>query len=420
MEQEKTSSPIDEIIDRHCKLNMQQWDLSHFKNDFSSLYKAIYGMVSEQQIDKLKLQSMLNDEIKLRKEKEQQLDNTINQHWSTYQRVVKDFNEINNQLPEGKLLMAAMAMIASESRTDCTPFQVLEYLGYLAAAMHYSGDDPNVKKILDEALEAHRLPEVDRCADLRKEKDEHIQQLQKVIEDKTAEIMQLKNKKVEVEDHGNTIIYKGGHFTRVLDPGFDAQLKEQAAPANTERSFPPSEQDNIGLTSDAGGISLEDAMQVITRELIIDEDYRMGWLANIAMAFMDAYQNKQQFRNEAHRLTIHEIANEAALNFIRLLCDDHTLTSPYLENIKKKRNEEAVEHHDELWEKVQKLQEELAVANGRFEQAITFCMIDGAYGNRVSREELKERIISDFDKKETYPWVKNPDCSGGLYFRKGE
>jgi len=59
---------------------------------------------------------------------------------------------------------------------------------------------------------------------------------------------------------------------------------------------------------------LKNAVEVLREALKTDEGYRIGWQANIAMAFKDEYyrsKNKEE---------IHEIANKASDNFLQLLC----------------------------------------------------------------------------------------------------
>ena len=61
---------------------------------------------------------------------------------------------------------------------------------------------------------------------------------------------------------------------------------------------------------------LADAMAVLKEAFLTDDDYRLGWQANVAMAFYD----------EAIRCDIgvshdelHNLSNKAAENFIKLL-----------------------------------------------------------------------------------------------------
>ena len=64
-----------------------------------------------------------------------------------------------------------------------------------------------------------------------------------------------------------------------------------------------------------------DAVNKLTEEMKKDPSYRIGWKANIAMAFKDrAYQYKKE--NNKKSLSngdIHIIANEAADSFLNLL-----------------------------------------------------------------------------------------------------
>ena len=48
---------------------------------------------------------------------------------------MKSINEINTDIPEGKLLLASMAKITTESQTDKTPNQVLRQLNKLSKKM---------------------------------------------------------------------------------------------------------------------------------------------------------------------------------------------------------------------------------------------------------------------------------------------
>lgn len=55
-----------------------------------------------------------------------------------------------------------------------------------------------------------------------------------------------------------------------------------------------------------------------------DEDLRLGWKSNIAMAFKDEYTNykKDVGKNYINRKDLHIIANDAADRFIDLLIMD--------------------------------------------------------------------------------------------------
>lgn len=48
-----------------------------------------------------------------------------------------------------------------------------------------------------------------------------------------------------------------------------------------------------------------------------EPDYYYGWQSNIAMAFKDEFsRNKKKYKNSQD---VHEIANQAAINFLNLL-----------------------------------------------------------------------------------------------------
>jgi len=49
---------------------------------------------------------------------------------------MKDLNDINTETEEGKMLMAALAKITTESQTDKTPYEVLEQITKLKDEMY--------------------------------------------------------------------------------------------------------------------------------------------------------------------------------------------------------------------------------------------------------------------------------------------
>jgi hypothetical protein len=60
-------------------------------------------------------------------------------------------------------------------------------------------------------------------------------------------------------------------------------------------------------------VNLNDAINRVCVEIINDKSYRIGWEANIAMAFKDAfYFSGHKHDNEI----VHEVANKAAANFL--------------------------------------------------------------------------------------------------------
>lgn len=61
-------------------------------------------------------------------------------------------------------------------------------------------------------------------------------------------------------------------------------------------------------------MKIVEAIDVLTKELIGDPDYRRSWHANIAMAFKDSYTWNED------KLDINKIANDAADYFLWLLC----------------------------------------------------------------------------------------------------
>lgn len=70
-------------------------------------------------------------------------------------------------------------------------------------------------------------------------------------------------------------------------------------------------------------ISTAAAVQKIARELKADDGYRISWVANIAMPFVDEWQRSVEKSGlPATREHIHEIANKAAEHFVWLLSQE--------------------------------------------------------------------------------------------------
>jgi hypothetical protein len=67
-----------------------------------------------------------------------------------------------------------------------------------------------------------------------------------------------------------------------------------------------------------------EAVYRVTYEMEKDPSFRIGWQSNIAMAFYDAANQYKHKKNKKYlsMVDIHIIANEAANNFLKLLCDE--------------------------------------------------------------------------------------------------
>jgi hypothetical protein len=66
--------------------------------------------------------------------------------------------------------------------------------------------------------------------------------------------------------------------------------------------------------------SVEHAMKILVNALKTDTGYRIGWQANIAMAFKDEYwKTNPDFKNISE-YEMHNIANQASNNFLNMLC----------------------------------------------------------------------------------------------------
>lgn len=51
--------------------------------------------------------------------------------------MIIDLNDINTETEEGKMLMAALAKITTESQTNKTPYEVIEQLNELKEKMDF-------------------------------------------------------------------------------------------------------------------------------------------------------------------------------------------------------------------------------------------------------------------------------------------
>lgn len=72
-------------------------------------------------------------------------------------------------------------------------------------------------------------------------------------------------------------------------------------------------------------MELKKAIKVLTDRMKNDEDYREGWIANIAMAYKD---NEHWYKNKTGKKYLnykdkHIIANDAAEHFLKILCDEY-------------------------------------------------------------------------------------------------
>ncbi len=66
---------------------------------------------------------------------------------------------------------------------------------------------------------------------------------------------------------------------------------------------------------------LQTSIEVLTDALQNDEQLYESYKANIAMAFVDRFaQHKRENKTKLSNKDIHTIANEAADNFLKLLC----------------------------------------------------------------------------------------------------
>ena len=66
-------------------------------------------------------------------------------------------------------------------------------------------------------------------------------------------------------------------------------------------------------------VSVARAVKVLTGSILEDEDLRMGYKANIAMAFVDECKDSGGFEEIAY-VTLHNAANNAAESFLNNWC----------------------------------------------------------------------------------------------------
>lgn len=67
-------------------------------------------------------------------------------------------------------------------------------------------------------------------------------------------------------------------------------------------------------------MNIAKATKVLTDAIKKDKELKYGYKANIAMAFKDEYARKSREKNHLNKEDIHEIANQAADNFLDQWC----------------------------------------------------------------------------------------------------
>jgi len=66
-----------------------------------------------------------------------------------------------------------------------------------------------------------------------------------------------------------------------------------------------------------GGVKM---IKKLVKALKEDKDYYRAWKDNIAMAFKDEYYRRKKLGHYLNLVDIHEIANTAADNFLKMIC----------------------------------------------------------------------------------------------------
>lgn len=63
---------------------------------------------------------------------------------------------------------------------------------------------------------------------------------------------------------------------------------------------------------------VKNAVVVLTKAIKEDEGFYIGYKSNIAMSFYDEVLKRKDSKMRINRKTLHEISNQAAINFIDL------------------------------------------------------------------------------------------------------
>jgi hypothetical protein len=77
------------------------------------------------------------------------------------------------------------------------------------------------------------------------------------------------------------------------------------------------------------GWRYKECMEYVVKTLRRNESYRQVWKANIAMAFKDEFGRHKFSRGKISRERIHNIANNAAEDFLALLCNDKSTVNEH-------------------------------------------------------------------------------------------
>ena len=84
-------------------------------------------------------------------------------------------------------------------------------------------------------------------------------------------------------------------------------------------------------------MNIKRAIKILTKKLVKDQDYFYGFQSNIAMAFVDEFnRSNKKYKSKDD---IHQIANQAAINFLNQLCYDEKISTlkEYQPNEKNKK-----------------------------------------------------------------------------------
>jgi len=65
---------------------------------------------------------------------------------------------------------------------------------------------------------------------------------------------------------------------------------------------------------------MKNPIKKLVKSLHKDEGYYESWKANIAMSFYDQYNRTKKTKKYLNNKDIHDIANQAAEEFLSLLC----------------------------------------------------------------------------------------------------
>lgn len=93
---------------------------------------------------------------------------------------------------------------------------------------------------------------------------------------------------------------------------------------------------------------LAKSVERLCHALLNDREYFYSWQSNIAVAFQDAYRNWNERMPAMASINIHEISNEAAINFLKSLLNETNKGKDNFKNLNNITEEDAIAIYDAL------------------------------------------------------------------------